>query len=82
MAAMAKKLMNGKRVTRLQVMLTTDELRALDDFRFQKRMPTRAAAIREILRRGLVSDGFNVADAGARSKDFGVMRDDSRSVRR
>jgi hypothetical protein len=58
------------------------QLRALDDFRFRKRMPTRAAAIREILRRGLVSDGFNVADAGAWSKDFGVMRDDSKSVRR
>lgn len=79
---MAKKVMNGKRITRLQVMLTGDELRALDDFRFQKRMPTRAAAIREILRRGLAADGFNVADSTARSKDFGVVRDDSRSVRR
>jgi hypothetical protein len=82
MVAMARKIADGKRITRLQVMLTGDELRALDDFRFQKRMPTRAAAIREILRRGLAADGFNVADSAARSKDFGVTRDDSKSLRR
>ncbi|HEX9462432.1 MAG TPA: hypothetical protein VGB82_07515 [Alphaproteobacteria bacterium] len=71
---MAKKtVIDSKRVTRLQVMLTLDELRALDDFRFQKRMPTRAAAIREILRRGLAADGFGLADSAARSKDFGVV---------
>ena len=32
---------------RLQIMLTGEELTALDDFRFRRRMPTRAAAIRE-----------------------------------
>ena len=41
-----------KRLTRLQVMLSEDELTALDNFRFEKRMPSRAAAIREILRAG------------------------------
>lgn len=79
---MAKKTADGKRITRLQVMLTLDELRALDDFRFQKRMPTRAAAIREILRRGLAADGFGLADSTARSKDFGVVRDESDSIGR
>jgi hypothetical protein len=64
---------------RLQVMLTMDELKALDDFRFRRRMPSRAAAIREILRRGLTADGFKVAPDGARSKQFGVMSDDSAS---
>jgi hypothetical protein len=64
---------------RLQVMLTAEELKALDDFRFKRRMPSRAAAIREILRRGLASDGFMVAVDGARSKHFGVMSDDSGS---
>jgi hypothetical protein len=57
---------------RLQVMLTLDELRALDDFRFKRRMPSRAAAIRELLRRGLAADGFTVAPDGAKSKQFGV----------
>lgn len=69
---------NG-RGERLQVMLTQEELRALDDFRFKRRMPSRAAAIRELLRRGLAADGFTVAVDGAKSKQFGVMVDGSGS---
>ena len=71
-----------KRLTRLQVMLTDLELRALDDFRFQKRMPSRAAAIREILRRGLLADGFSMANEDARSGEFGVIQDESNSASR
>ena len=40
---------------RLQIMLTKEELEALDNWRFQKRMPSRAAAIRELLKRGLTA---------------------------
>lgn len=61
------------RVERLQIMLTEDELAALDDWRFARRMPSRAAAIREILRRGLVAEGFALADKGVKSKDFGIL---------
>lgn len=57
---------------RLQIMLSPEELIALDDFRFKKRMPSRAAAVREILKRGLSSEGFSVATAGTKSSDFGV----------
>ncbi len=57
---------------RLQIMLTGEELEALDNWRFAKRMPSRAAAIRELLKRGLGAEGFNVADGGSRSRDFGV----------
>jgi hypothetical protein len=64
---------------RLQVMLKAEELRALDDFRFKARMPSRAAAIREILRRGLIADGFELAAEGARSGQFGVVNNDSGS---
>jgi metal-responsive CopG/Arc/MetJ family transcriptional regulator len=67
---------NSTRGERLQVMLTEQELKALDDFRFKRRMPSRAAAIREILRRGLAADGFDVAPDGARSTQFGVMAND------
>jgi hypothetical protein len=38
---------------RLQIMLADGELAALDDWRFRKRMPSRASAIRELLKRGL-----------------------------
>jgi hypothetical protein len=57
---------------RLQIMLTKEELEALDSWRFQRRMPSRAAAIRELLKRGLGAEGFVVADGGSRSRDFGV----------
>ena len=61
-----------ERGERLQIMLAEGELRALDDWRFAKRMPSRAAAIRELLKRGLAAEGIVVSD-GVRSKDFGVI---------
>jgi hypothetical protein len=57
---------------RLQIMLSADELILIDNFRFAKRMPSRAAAIRELFKRGLAAEGFASAPNGARSKDFGV----------
>jgi len=57
---------------RLQIMLTDAELQAVDDWRFAKRMPSRAAAIRELLKRGLDAEGFEVAETGSRSSDFRV----------
>lgn len=66
---------NGQsaRGERLQIMLSADELTVLDDFRFRKRMPSRAAAVRELLRRGLTAEGFEAAAFGAKSEDFGVV---------
>lgn len=64
---------NGRsRGERLQIMLAGDELELLDDFRFKKHMPSRAAAIRELLRRGLAAEGFAVAPVGAKSSEYGV----------
>jgi hypothetical protein len=64
---------NGSsRGERLQIMLSADELTVLDDFRFKKRMPSRAAAIRELLKRGLSAEGFQAAAFGSKSEDFGV----------
>jgi len=60
------------REQRLQIMLTEAELQAVDDWRFQRRMPTRAAAVRELLKRGLAAEGFASALQGERSQDFGV----------
>jgi hypothetical protein len=57
---------------RLQIMLTPDELLAVEDFRYKRRIPSRAAAVRELLKRGLAAEGFVSADAGAKSTDFGV----------
>jgi hypothetical protein len=61
-----------QRGERLQIMLTVDELAALDDWRFARRMPSRAAAVRELLRRGLAAEGFTLAQPGVSSRAFGV----------
>jgi hypothetical protein len=58
---------------RLQIMLTEDELVAIDDWRFVRRMPSRASAIRELLKRGLAAEGFDLADRQVKSKDFGIL---------
>jgi hypothetical protein len=58
---------------RLQIMLSPEELEALDDFRFKQRMPSRAAAVRELFRLGLASTGVSVAPANRKSGDFGVL---------
>jgi hypothetical protein len=61
-----------ERGERLQIMVNENELRALEDFRFQSRMPSRAAAVRELLRRGLAAEGFLAAE-GMKSQDYGVI---------
>jgi hypothetical protein len=58
---------------RLQIMLTETEVATLDDWRFSRHMPSRAAAIRELLKRGLAAEGFDLASRETRSKDFGVI---------
>ena len=69
---------NGKgglaREVRLQIMLSPEELQAVDNFRFVHRMPSRAAAVRELLRLGIASAGSRVVDnTGAKSRDYGVV---------
>ena len=53
-------------------MLSPEELALVDDFRFKHRMPTRAAAVRELLKLGLAAIGID-AVAGVKSSDFGVF---------
>jgi hypothetical protein len=66
--------MTANREERLQIMLDPEEMRAVDDFRFQFRLPSRAAAVRELMKRGLASPTTGEVDEGSRSKDFGVVR--------
>ena len=62
-----------ERGERLQIMLSAEELQAVENWRFDKRMPSRASAVRELLRRGLDSEGFLTAESGSKSQDFGVL---------
>lgn len=62
-----------KRTEKIQLMLDDDELSAIDDWRFQNRLPSRAAAIRELIRRGLVKDDdFDNPPSDAASGEFRV----------
>lgn len=45
----------------------------MENWRFERRMPSRAAAVRELLRRGLAAEGFSMAKSGVKSRDFGVL---------
>ncbi len=64
------------REERLQIMLDADELRAVDTFRFEHRMPSRAAAVRELFRLGLSVAGTaarSVTTGATKSSDYGVL---------
>lgn len=60
---------------RLQIILTDDEITALDDWRFANRMPTRAAAIRELMKRGMgvQIDGDGTAKNDRKSRDVRLV---------
>lgn len=60
---------------RLQIILTQEELAALDDWRFAARMPTRAAAIRELMKRGMAvrTDEDGAKGIGRRSRDVRLV---------
>ena len=62
------------REERLQIMLTPEELTAVDTFRFEHRMPSRAAAVRELFRLGLAAVGQFVDNAGIKSSEYGVLK--------
>jgi len=66
-------MVKRSRDERLVIILSPKEVTALDNFRFEARMPSRAAAVRELLKRGLAAEGFGVADFDSKSTDFGVV---------
>jgi hypothetical protein len=62
------------REERLQIMLSPEELKAVDNFRFDHRMPSRAAAVRELLRHGLRAAEGVLENTGVKSRDYGVLK--------
>ena len=65
--------MPPKRTEKIQLMLDDNELQAIDDWRFENRLPSRAAAIRELIRRGLVkADEFKEPPTDAPSGEFRI----------
>jgi hypothetical protein len=70
------------RPDRLQIMLNAEELKALDDWRFAHRLPSRAAAVRELLRRGLSVGGIMLDTEGRQSTSFGVVDEEAAAADR
>ena len=71
--------MPGKRAERLQIMLTEEEVRRVEEWRFENRMPTRSAAVRALMNLGLrartkIVDRSVLIDGGVSSRDIGVVR--------
>ena len=60
---------------RLQIMLTSQELRKIDDWRFMRRMPSRAAAVRALLKLGLSPTEVDAGRAGFESQDGGASKE-------
>ena len=58
---------------RLQIMLSPEELKLVDNFRFEHRMPSRAAAVRELLQRGIAAVAKVNDPAGVKSANIGVF---------
>lgn len=69
--------MPEKRAERLQVMLTAEEARMVEEWRFRNRMPSRSAAVRALMNLGLranstVVDRSALLDGAVPSRDIGV----------
>ena len=64
---------------RLQIMLTAEELSALDDWRFGARIPSRAAACARAVETRPGGGGLRPRRRRNRSRDFGVITGDSSS---
>jgi hypothetical protein len=54
----------------LRVKLSPDVLEAINKFRFERRVPSRAAAVRELLRTGLANVGAARDNAGIISGEY------------
>lgn len=66
------------KIERLQIMLSEEELAALDDWRHSRRLPSRPAAVRALLSRGLAAEG--IALAKNRIKSLGKLGRIARSA--
>ena len=78
--------MPGKRAERLQIMLTEEEARKVEEWRFDNRMPSRSAAVRALMNLGLrarteIIDRSALLDGGVSSRDIGVVKVETRPAR-
>jgi antitoxin component HigA of HigAB toxin-antitoxin module len=65
-----------KRTEKLQVMLDEHELEAIEEWRFRNRLPSRAAAIRTLISRGLEAGDLDREAGVQTSQGFRVVEPD------
>ncbi len=65
-----------KRTEKLQIMLDELELEAIESWRFNNRIPTRAAAIRLLISRGLEAGDLSEKPSDRTSQEFRVVEPD------
>ena len=65
--------MTRERTIRLPIMLGDIELDVIDSWRFLNGIPSRQAAMRELIRRGLEEEDFKSAHMGGASEKYGVV---------
>lgn len=75
--------MADKRAHRLQIMLTADEVRAVEEWRFENRMPSRSAAVRALMNLGLKKAEplpviEDIVEGSVPSADVGVVDSDEK----
>jgi metal-responsive CopG/Arc/MetJ family transcriptional regulator len=69
---------NSERSQRVCISLSAEEIAAVNDFRFERRMPNRASAMRALLRRGLeTSEKTERASGGGNWRSRRVLRLDT-----
>ncbi len=56
---MARPTLGESETKRLDMFITADELKAIDDWRFENRVPTRSEAIRRLIKVGMKWDGIH-----------------------
>jgi hypothetical protein len=71
---------NG-RSEQLQILLSSEEAAALDEFRLRNQLPTRLSAMHELMKRGLGLDRPK-RNLALRVKDFAVTRPITKAWRR
>ncbi|MEX1181040.1 MAG: hypothetical protein WEB63_09560 [Cucumibacter sp.] len=63
----------SKRTEKLQIMLSDEELDAIENWRYLYRLPSRAAAIRDLIRRGISNAVLPNPPSDRSSGEFGVV---------
>jgi hypothetical protein len=79
---MARPKLGESETERLHIKITSDEIEAIDDWRFAKRVPSRSEAVRRLIQIALAADAGSSDIAERGSKLLKELRNVERNTRR